>query len=147
VANTNRQSARLSRRVDECVGEQIRRRRTMMGLTQEQLATALDISYQQVQKYETGTNRVSAGRLYEISKLLDSDMSYFFDTIEPKETAPQAPQTGRDRASIELVRSFNAIEDPTVRSAVASLVKNLSMRGSGEPTTLQEMGNLLRAKI
>lgn len=118
-----------------------------MGLTQEQLASSLDISYQQVQKYETGANRVSAGRLYEIAKLLESDMSYFFDTIEPKENAPTLHHGGRDRTSIELVRNFAAIEDPGIRSAVASLVKNLSMRRDDDATQLKEMGDLLRAKL
>lgn len=120
----------------------------MMGLTQEQLAVALDISYQEVQKYETGANRVSAGRLYEISKLLDSAMSYFFDTIEPKENLPATTlQATRDRASIELVRNFTAIEDPAIRAAVASLVKNLSVRTGDDTAPLKEMGDLLRAKL
>ena len=59
----------LAKRVDAHVGGRIRDRRTGLGLTQEHLANALNISYQQVQKYETGANRVSAGRLYEISKI------------------------------------------------------------------------------
>ena len=62
----------LAKKVDDQVGRQIRKRRNLLGLTQEQLADALGISYQQVQKYETATNRVSAGRLFEIAAKLDS---------------------------------------------------------------------------
>ena len=74
---------KVAKRVDDHVGERIRERRTMMGLTQEHLAKALDISYQQVQKYETGANRVSAGRLFEIAKRLEVDVAYFFENLEP----------------------------------------------------------------
>lgn len=120
------QSARISRRVDEHVGEQIRRRRTMLGLTQDQLAQALGISYQQVQKYETGTNRVSAGRLFDIARALDAGVGNFFDDIEPSRMIPEAPADRGNRATIELVRNFQAIGDPSVRKAISSLVKSLS---------------------
>ncbi len=121
-------SARLAKRVDEHVGERIRQRRTLLGLTQEQLATALDISYQQVQKYETGSNRVSAGRLYEIAKHLEVEVAYFFDGLEPTSQSAPLPHGGRNRATIELVRNFTEIEDPIVRNAVSSLVKSLTDR-------------------
>ncbi|HIF09166.1 MAG TPA: XRE family transcriptional regulator, partial [Sneathiellales bacterium] len=65
----------MAKRVDEHVGERIRHLRTTLGLTQEQLSSALGISYQQIQKYETGANRVSAGRLYEIAMELDVEPS------------------------------------------------------------------------
>ncbi len=123
---------RLAKRVDEYVGERIRQRRTLLGLTQEQLANALDISYQQVQKYETGSNRVSAGRLYEIAKHLDSDISYFFEDLEPTSQSTPMPHGGRNRSTIELVRNFSEITDPQVRNAVSSLVKSLTDR-AGRP--------------
>lgn len=119
---------RLAKRVDEHVGERIRQRRTLLGLTQEQLASALEISYQQVQKYETGANRVSAGRLYEIAKHLDVEIGFFFEGLEPTSKTVPLPHGGRNRATIELVRNFGEIEDPLVRNAVSSLVKSLSDR-------------------
>ncbi len=124
--------ARLAKRVDQHVGERIRQRRTLLGLTQEQLAAALDISYQQVQKYETGANRVSAGRLFEIAKELDAEVSFFFDGLEPGSTSEQMPHGGRNRTTIELVRNFSEIDDPVIRNAVSSLVRSLNeRRGKG----------------
>lgn len=124
--------ARLAKRVDQHVGERVRHRRTLLGLTQEQLAAALDISYQQIQKYETGANRVSAGRLYEIAQELDTDVSFFFDGLEPGSEALQMPHGGRNRTTIELVRNFSEIGDPMVRNAVSSLVRSLNdNRGDG----------------
>jgi len=67
----------LTKKIDDHVGRQIRKRRNLLGLTQEQLADALGTSYQQVQKYETATSRVSAGRLFEIAATLDSEIGFF----------------------------------------------------------------------
>ena len=90
----------LAKRVDAHVGGRIRDRRTSLGLTQEHLANALNLSYQQVQKYETGANRVSAGRLYEISKILQSDVSLFFDDLEELAEIQHLGHGGRDRSTI-----------------------------------------------
>lgn len=123
---------RLAKRVDAYVGERIRERRTVLGLTQEHLASALDISYQQVQKYETGANRVSAGRLYEVARKLDVDVSYFFEGLDEDSDVNPLEHGGRNRSTIELVRNFSDIGDPAVRSAVSGLVKSLSARnGTG----------------
>lgn len=115
-----------SRRVDHHVGERIRLRRTELGLTQEQLADALDVSYQQIQKYETGANRISAGRIFEIARKLKVDIAYFFHGL-PLDDSPAYPPEhgGRNRAAIELVRKFAQIDDPEVRSAIAGLVKTI----------------------
>jgi transcriptional regulator with XRE-family HTH domain len=119
-----------TRRIDQHVGERIRVRRAELGLTQEQLAQALKVSYQQVQKYETGANRISAGRIYEIARKLDVDISYFFEELglhEPREQTP-LEHGGRQRSAIELVRKFAQIQDPQVRSAIAGLVKAIVER-------------------
>ncbi len=120
----------LAIRADRHVGKRIRERRVKMGLTQQDLAEALEISYQQLQKYETGTNRISAGRLYEIAGRLGVDIAYFFDTLDP--TSERAPMEhgGRERSTINLVRDFSSISDPSIRSAVGGLVKTLSKKGS-----------------
>ncbi|HEX6114590.1 MAG TPA: helix-turn-helix transcriptional regulator [Geminicoccaceae bacterium] len=114
-----------TRRIDQHVGERIRARRTELGLTQEQLAEALSVSYQQVQKYETGANRISAGRIFELARKLRVDVSYFFEGLPLDAPVEQVPlqHGGRQRSAIELVRKFAQIEDPQVRSAIAALVK------------------------
>ncbi len=117
---------KLAKRVDDHVGERIRQRRTMMGLTQEHLASALKISYQQVQKYETGANRVSAGRLYEIAQRLEVDIGYFFEGLQPNKESEPLGHGGKNRATIELVRNFNEITDPSVRASVTGLLKSLA---------------------
>lgn len=116
---------KLARRVDAYVGERIRERRTALGLTQDHLASALEISYQQVQKYETGANRVSAGRLYEVAKKLDVDISYFFEGLDEQAEVQPLEHGGKNRSTIELVRNFSHIADPQIRSALSGLVKSL----------------------
>ena len=73
---------RKTKILDELIGNKIRARRMSLNLTQDDLAVALNITYQQVQKYEKGKNRVSAARLYEVSKILKVDFAYFFKNIE-----------------------------------------------------------------
>lgn len=118
---------KLAKRVDAYVGERIRDRRTSLGLTQEHLASALQISYQQVQKYETGANRVSAGRLFELARILDIDVSYFFDGLNEQAEVSPLDHGGKNRSAIELVRNFAAIENQTVRAALSGLVKTIAM--------------------
>ncbi len=120
--------AALAKRVDARVGKRIRTRRTELGFTQEHLATALEISYQQVQKYETGTNRVSAGRLYQIARKLGVDVAYFFGDVDADiETVPVEPLAhgGTNRSTIEIARNFSEISDSGVRSAISGLIKSL----------------------
>jgi transcriptional regulator with XRE-family HTH domain len=116
-----------TKRIDQHVGERIRLRRTELGLTQEQLADALDISYQQIQKYETGANRISAGGLFEIARKLLVDVGYFFDglPIDEGDAARHLEHGGRQRSAIELVRKFAQIKDPDLRAAIAGLVKTV----------------------
>jgi transcriptional regulator with XRE-family HTH domain len=117
-----------TKRIDAHVGERIRLRRTELGLTQEQLAAALEVSYQQIQKYETGANRVSAGRILEIARKLGVDVGYFFEGVSDDDE-PGSPleleHGGRQRSAIELVRKFGQIKDPQVRAAIAGLVKTI----------------------
>lgn len=122
--------ARHAARIDQHVGERIRKRRTLLGYTQEQLAEALEISYQQVQKYETGANRVSSGRLFQIAQRLEVPVSYFFEGLEVTAQAAVMPHGGSNRTTIDLVRNFNGINDVSVRNALAGLVKSLSERSA-----------------
>ena len=125
----------LAKRVDAHVGGRIRDRRTGLGLTQEHLANALNLSYQQVQKYETGANRVSAGRLYEISKILQSDLSLFFDDLDESAETQHLGHGGRNRSTIALVQNFGSIKSPTIRFAVSRLVKSIARSGEPEAFT------------
>jgi transcriptional regulator with XRE-family HTH domain len=118
---------RAAQKMDDHVGARIRLRRTLLGLTQEQLAASLNISYQQIQKYETGANRISAGRLFEIAQRLSVDIAYFFDGLEMSVTPQHLPHGGHNRVAIELVRNFMEIGDDDLRTALANLVK--TMRG------------------
>lgn len=125
----------FAKRVDRHVGEQIRARRAMLGLTQEDLARALGISYQQVQKYETGGNRVSAGRLFEIARRLGVDVSHFFEGLEVEEgPVGEMPLAhgGRQRSLIDLVQNFTEVRHPAVRAAVGGLVKSLARWGPAQ---------------
>lgn len=120
--------------VDVHVGQRLRQRRTFLGMTQEQLGNALGITFQQVQKYERGTNRVGASRLYDISRVLDVPPQYFFDEM-PKDRdggmseSGQSPYSGdgvMDREIMDLVRAFRQVSNPLVRQRVTELVRTIS---------------------
>ncbi len=118
--------------VDVYVGQKLRNRRWMLGLTQQQLALLVGVRFQQIQKYENGINRISSSRLWEISQALEVSVSYFFDGYAPAEQ-PQAasdsslPTSGimESRETIELVRTFYSIDGST-RARVLDLLKCLS---------------------
>ena len=102
--------------VDVHVGKRIRHRRWMLGMTQQQLAETVGIKFQQIQKYETGMNRVSASRLWDIAETLDVQVSFFFEGLT-EETEAKVPSEGTpndlmaDREAMELVRSYYAIPE------------------------------------
>lgn len=127
--NLRFKGARSAARIDNAVGDRIRKRRMLMGYTQEQLADALEISYQQIQKYETGSNRVSAGRLFQIAQRLETPIAYFFEGLGlefDSEVSNGVAALGSNRTVIEMVRNLGQINDSNVRSALASLVKALA---------------------
>ena len=121
--------------VDVHVGKRIRQRRWMVGMTQQQLGDKVGIKFQQVQKYETGMNRVSASRLWDIAAALDVQVSFFFEGIaegdvaaeaamEPAENAPRGDLLA-DKEALELVRSYYAIPEEQ-RRRLFDLAKVLS---------------------
>ena len=116
--------------VDVHVGSRVRTRRTLLGISQEKLGEALGLTFQQVQKYERGSNRISAGRLYEISRFLDVPLSYFFDEInEGKDLSAGAPKQAEvmhKRETLELVRAYCRITDPDTRMALTNCIKTLA---------------------
>ncbi|MEM1146725.1 MAG: helix-turn-helix transcriptional regulator [Pseudomonadota bacterium] len=112
--------------VDRLVGDRIRRRRILMGLTQDQLGESLGISYQQIQKYETGANRVSAGRLYLIAARLDVSPGWFFDPVKSDASSEDFDELGSSRLLMEFVRSFAKINDERLKSILVSLVRAMA---------------------
>ncbi len=119
------QVSRRKPTLEQYIGERIRRRRTQLGLTQEQLARTIGVSYQQIQKYETGANRIPAGSLHLIARRLEVSLDYFLAGFEAREEG-EGGGTGhgaRDRSLIELARGFSEIDDTGVKAALAALVK------------------------
>jgi transcriptional regulator with XRE-family HTH domain len=125
----------MARSVDVHVGTRIRTRRAVLGMSQQKLAEALGLSFQQVQKYETGANRVSASQLYDICRALDVPVAYFFDDIESvsddaaTSTGGRVASNGLDyltsRETLELVRAYCRIRDPRVRHRICAIAKTL----------------------
>lgn len=105
----------MSHPVDVHVGKRIRHRRWLVGMTQQQLAAAVGIKFQQIQKYETGANRVSASRLWDIASALDVQVSFFFEGIDDKESAGGNEHLSGDligdKEALDLVRSYYAIPE------------------------------------
>ena len=97
--------------VDVHVGKRIRHRRWLLGITQQQLADSVGIKFQQIQKYETGMNRVSASRLWDISMTLDVPVSFFFEGLEGSEEALAGPDVLGDREAVELLRAYYAMPE------------------------------------
>lgn len=98
--------------VDAHVGKRIRHRRWMVGMTQQQLADKVGIKFQQIQKYETGMNRVSASRLWDISDALGVTIAFFFEGLsEGEKAAVAAADMMADKEALELVRSYYAIPE------------------------------------
>ncbi len=99
--------------VDAHVGKRIRHRRWMVGMTQQQLADKVGIKFQQIQKYETGMNRVSASRLWDISETLGVTISFFFEGLQEGAVSPQMAGADlmADKEALELVRSYYAIPE------------------------------------
>lgn len=120
--------ARDGQTFERHIGERIRRRRAECGLTQQQLAQAIETSYQQLQKYENGSNRISAEKLYRLGRRLGVPANYFLDGFEEGLQAAEPGHTARERALIELVRGFGEVRAPQVRVAVAALVKAVAER-------------------
>ncbi|SDE19341.1 helix-turn-helix domain-containing protein [Ruegeria marina] len=102
--------------VDVHVGKRVRHRRWLIGMTQQQLAEQVGIKFQQIQKYETGANRISASRLWDIAEALDVPVSFFFEGLdESQKNSPEKPGVPADlmgdKEALDLVRSYYAIPE------------------------------------
>ena len=130
--------------IDVHVGARVRLRRTLLGMSQEKLGEAIGLTFQQVQKYERGANRIGASRLFDLSRVLDVPVSFFFDDMSEdvqqqspvhiikgpmglsEDPAPYEPDPMSRRETLELVRAYYNIQDPQVRRRVYELAKALA---------------------
>src|SRR5580704_15844513 len=140
--------------IDIHVGSRIRLRRTLLGMSQERLGEALGLTFQQVQKYERGVNRVGASRLFDLSRVLDVPISFFFDDM-PEQTANAfgtqntslatrravgfadaqdafADDAFSRRETLELVRAYYRIPDAAVRKRMFDLIKAMTPEAAPE---------------
>ncbi|MCP5432956.1 MAG: helix-turn-helix transcriptional regulator [Alphaproteobacteria bacterium] len=133
--------------IDVHVGGRVRLRRMLIGMSQERLGELLGLTFQQVQKYEKGANRIGASRLFQISRILNVPVQFFFDDV------PETPDRGRNAEGfaeadqtplimnfvssaegLELNRAFTAIADPNVRKRIIDLVRSLGEERVEEDT-------------
>jgi transcriptional regulator with XRE-family HTH domain len=135
--------------IDVHVGQHLRTRRTLLGLSQMAVADAMGLTFQQLQKYENGSNRISASRLYDLSQILGVDMDYFFDEMDeatkkgsPAQTSrgkskfsPSRPPKSEDplhkRETLQLVRAYYRISDPGIRTRLRKLILSAAATSRG----------------
>ena len=117
-----RSSTRASE-ADRHVGARIRERRVMLGLSQQQLAAMIGVTYQQAHKYERGLNRISAGRLFEIAEVLAVPISWFFEGLN---SAIHEELPPRQRMCLELARNFVAIDNEKHQEALSQMARALA---------------------
>ena len=129
----------LSHPVDTHVGSRLRQRRALLGMSQTDLGNAVGLTFQQVQKYERGFNRISSSRLFEFAKVLDVPVEHFFDGMAPstsgakrKPGRPKAadkagdPDLNTKRETLELVRAYYKIRSKDLRSKTRELIEALA---------------------
>ncbi len=122
--------------VDIHVGRRIRLRRTLMGMSQEKLGTAVTLTFQQIQKYESGANRVGSSRLFQFSKVLSVPVSFFFDDMPPEvsgapaglreDTVPFNDDIMTKRESLNLVRHYYRLPNERIRKHIRDLLAELA---------------------
>lgn len=128
--------------VDIHVGARVRLRRTLLGMSQDKLGKALGLTFQQVQKYERGANRIGSSRLFQLSKILDVPVSFFFDemTTDTTKKADGMAEGNKQvfevdklsrRETLELVRAYYKITDPSVRKKIFEMVKAVGSSAIG----------------
>lgn len=155
ASNRGRTAEGAPNPIDIHVGNRVRLRRTLLGLSQEKLGESLGLTFQQIQKYEKGSNRIGSSRLWDLSRVLGTNISYFFEDMN-KDTALSSPrniykQEG-DRSSdelhesgkgfdtdpmnreetLELVRDFYRISDRNLANQIKSLISSLAHRSSAK---------------
>lgn len=115
----------MSHPVDLHVGRKLKQIRTLRGLSQTDVARKLKLSFQQIQKYEIGSNRVAASRLFELAQILDVEPSFFFEGLHDADNQNAAPGQAGD-ASLEIVSALAAIKDERVKSRIVTFIEDVS---------------------
>ena len=132
--------------VDIHVGERLRARRMLLGISQEKLADAVGITFQQVQKYERGTNRISCSRLWQFCKVLEAEVPYFFEHLDKKSKTMASlgladnDQQGFDheedpmtrKETLKLVREYYSIPDPKLRRDLLKMIRSMAATLRGD---------------
>jgi len=116
-----------TKEIDRIVGERIKDLRVVSGMSRDQLGEIIDVTHQQLQKYEYGTNRVSVGRLVIIARALGKEVSYFFN-----ESTPPLPNQ-HQRMAIGVSRNFLKIKNPKCQNAINDMVRTLSEESACTP--------------
>lgn len=127
--------------LDQHLGKQLRVRRNLLGMSQERLADLLGLTFQQVQKYERGKNRISASRLFQLSKILDVPIDYFFKKLDSSNSYSQADgeyglsdqdqenyisdEKLYDKETLDLIRIYYSIDDPKLRKNLFTFIKSM----------------------
>lgn len=131
-------TAKMPNPIDVHVGSRLRMRRMLVGMSQEKLGEHLDLTFQQVQKYEKGSNRISASRLFDMARILDVPVQFFFDDMPGQPTGKPVEGFAESQDSFQmtdfltssegaqLIRAFAEIESADVRRKVIDLVKSIS---------------------
>jgi|TARA_R100001143_G_C3349495_1_gene128700 transcriptional regulator with XRE-family HTH domain len=123
VSNEEPKRANRATDTDRYVGQRIRERRIMLGLSQQQMADLIGVTYQQAHKYERGINRISAGRLYEISQVLGVPVSYFYEGLDGNQ---ETELNARQRMCLELARNFASIKHEKHQEALSQMARALA---------------------
>jgi len=127
--------------IDKEIGSRVRMRRVSIGMSQEKLGDMLGLTFQQVQKYEKGMNRISVARLVEIARILGVDIDFFFDGIKSSKGEPGFSDSGAPGyvadvmstpEGLQLVRHFTGIKNPKVRKSIVQLVASLASQDEAE---------------
>jgi transcriptional regulator with XRE-family HTH domain len=127
--------------IDKEIGSRVRMRRVSIGMSQEKLGDMLGLTFQQVQKYEKGTNRISVGRLVDIAKILGVDIHFFFNGIKSikadagfaeEDTPPYISDVMSTPEGLQLIRTFTGIKNAKVRRSIVQLVAALAAQEDDE---------------
>ena len=127
--------------IDKEIGSRVRMRRVSIGMSQEKLGDKLGLTFQQVQKYEKGTNRISVGRLVDIAKILGVDIHFFFNGIKSikadagfaeEDTPPYISDVMSTPEGLQLIRTFTGIKNAKVRRSIVQLVAALAAQEDEE---------------
>lgn len=140
-SNPNRMPPGVPHPVDIHVGSRVRLRRTMLGMSQEKLGEAVGLTFQQIQKYERGANRIGSSRIYQFSRILDVPVSFFFEDMPAEalkapgvavkglsdtQQAPMDDDPMSKRETLELIRAYYRISDPRVRKRLYDLLRSMA---------------------